>query len=269
LNIFAKIGFAVSLQSLVVGLALQTPALASAEGALTLKPAVQVATDEVTLRDLVVDDTVPYENIVICHAPTIGTVRTVSMAEIAVILKKSDEVHALSGPDQISITRTGRKISTADLKPLIEAELKSREGKGTIKDIQLQAAIFVTDVSGLKLRTLRFDSAINKYRAWFVTSGAPHAVSFEAMANLEQGPHDGFGMRNRVLTLPPSPVLAHRGETAAMQLNGEGFTATLMVVCLEDGRASGTIRVREQISKRNYRAQILGAGLLRAVSREN
>lgn len=269
MNIFVKIGFAVSLQSLVVGLALQAPALASGGDALTLKPVVQVAADEVTLRDLLVDDTVHYENIVICHAPTIGSVRTLTMAEIAILLNKSDEAHALRGAEQITVTRAGRKISTADLKPLIEAELKSRDGKGTIKDIQLQAAIFVTDVSGLKLRTLRFDSAINKYRAWFITSGLPHAVSFEAMADLEQGPHDGFGVRNRVQAPDALPVLAHRGETAAMQLNGEGFSATLTVVCLEDGRASGTIRVREQISKRNYRAQILGIGLLRAVSQEN
>jgi hypothetical protein len=268
LNIFAKFGLAFGMQSLAMGLALQTSARATVGDALTLKPAVQVATDEVTLRDLVVNDSVSYENIVICHAPTIGSVRTVTMAEMAIILQKSGEVHPLRGPDQISITRVGRKISAADLKPLIESELKSRDGKGTIKDIQLQAAIFVTDVSGLKLRTLRFDSAINKYRAWFVTSGAPHAVSFEAMATLEVR-HDGTGARNKVQLPPLSPLLEHRGETAAMQLDGEGFSATLMVVCLEDGKASGTIRVREQISKRNYRAQIISAGLLRAVSREN
>ena len=54
-----------------------------------------------------------------------------------------------------------------------------------------------------------------------------------------------------------------------MQLDGEGFSATLQVVCLEDGKASDLIRVREQGSKHNYRAQVTGPGSLRAVSREN
>src|SRR6201999_1033623 len=159
------------------------------KGALTLKPAVQVAADEVTLRDLLADDTGTYQNIVICHSPTIGSVRTVSMAEVAAILKKNEDEHPLRGAEQISVTRAGRRISADDLKPLLEAELKNRDNKGTITDIQLQASIFVIDTSSIKLRKLRFDSAINKYRAWFVTSDAPHAVSFEAMATLDRGPH--------------------------------------------------------------------------------
>lgn len=266
MKLFSKFGFAI-LHALVAGLVFHTPAAAGEKDALTLKPVVQVATDEVTLRDLIVDDTDNYQNIVICHSPTIGSVRTVSMAEIAAILKKNDEVHLLRGAEQISVTRAGRKISAEDLKPLIQAELKNRDGKGTITGVQLQAAIFITDATSLKLLKLRFDSAINKYRAWFVTSDAPHAVTFEAMATLEPGPRTEAISVTRLL--PSLPVLAHRGEPAKMQLDGEGFSASLLVTCLEDGKANGTIRVREQTSKLNYRALVIGPGQLRAVSREN
>jgi len=41
------------------------------------------------------------------------------------------------------------------------------------------------------------------------------------------------------------------------------------VLCLEDGRETTLVRVRDKASKRNYRAQVLARELLRAVSREN
>jgi flagella basal body P-ring formation protein FlgA len=54
-----------------------------------------------------------------------------------------------------------------------------------------------------------------------------------------------------------------------MQRDGDGLSATLSVVCMEDGGASKTVRVRETASKRIYRAQIVGQGLLHAVGLEN
>lgn len=264
MKLFAKFGFAIASQALIV--ALVQPAVAEQDATLTLKPAVQVATAEVKLGDLVASgDMGADETLIICHAPVIGSSRTVRRSEIAAALKKSDATHPLEGAAQITVTREGYKISADDLKPLVEAELK-KGNKGTVQDIQLQAAIFVTDVKDIKLRKLRFDPAIDKYRAWFIASDAPHAVVFEAMATLEDVPHSDIEIKNQHV---PLPVLAHRGEPAMMQLDGEGFSATLQVVCLEDGKASDLIRVREQGSKHNYRAQVTGPGSLRAVSREN
>jgi Chaperone for flagella basal body P-ring formation len=268
LKTITKFGLTAAALILLSGAALQTPAFATELNTLTLKAVAQVAADEVTLHDLVVGDGSSYENIVICHSPLIGTVRTLSKAEIATLLKKSDDEYLLSGPEQIRVTRIGRKISAEDLRPLIEAELKTRNSKAAIQDIQLQATIFVTDVDGLKLRKLRFDSAINKYRAWFVASDAPHAVIFEAMATLDHVSHKNIVLEEKK-QLSALPVVVHRGKTAMMQLDGEGFSAMLLVTCLEDGRASGTIRVREQASKQKYRAEVLGPGQLRAISREN
>jgi hypothetical protein len=266
LKFFAKFGFVIASQTLIVVLA--HPALAEQGTTLTLKPVVQVAAAEVTLSDLVASgDMGSDENLIICHTPAIGSARTLRLSEIAAVLKKNDAVHPLQGPTQITVTRAGRKISADDLKPLIEAELK-KGNKGTIQGIQLQAAIYVTDTNGIKLRRLRFDPAIDKYRAWFIASDAPHPVIFEAMATLDRVPHSDIEIKaqNQHVALP---VLAHRGEPAAMELDGDGFSATLQVVCLEDGRASDLIRVHEQGSKHNYRAQVTGPGLLRAVSREN
>ena len=263
---FFKFGFTSLALALLVGPTLQSPAFATEINTLTLKSVAQVAADEVMLRDLVIGDGSQFENIVICHAPMIGTVRTLSKSEIATLLKKSDDDHLLSGPEQISVVRMGRKISADDLRPLIEAELKNKNSKAAIKDVQLQATIFVTDVDGLKLRRLSFDSAINKYRAWFVASDAPHAVIFEAMATLDRGPQKNVFSEEKKQV---SPVVLHRGKTAMMQIQGEGFSAVLQVTCLEDGRAGGTIRVREQASKSKYRAEVLGPGQLRAISREN
>lgn len=252
----------------LAGVAFQKPAIAMELPMLTLKPMVQVTADEVTLRDLVVGDGSSFENIVVCHSPLLGSVRTLSKVEIAALLRKNDDDHLLSGPEQVNVTRAARKISAEDLRPLIEAELKTRNSKAAITGIQLQVAIFVTDVDGLKLRKLRFDSSINRYRAWFVASDAPHAVIFEAMATLDRVSYKNIlpGAKSLSSALP---VSVHRGKTAMMQLEGEGFSATLMATCLEDGRVGETIQVREQASKHKYRAEVLAPGQVRAISREN
>lgn len=175
---------------------------------------------------------------------------------------------ALAGPTQASSPQSVR-ISSDDLKPLIEAALSQQGVKAKVRGVQLQAAIYVNSVNALKLRKLRFDSAIRKYRAWFVLSDLPGAVPFEAMAELES---DGTaaGLRSEIKQALIKPaVLIHRGQIAAMELDGEGFQATLSVTCLEEGTAEKTIRVREQTTKQIYRAQVVGPGAVRAMSREN
>ena len=271
MKLVAKFGFAVFLRALIAGLALQAPASAGVANTLTLKTVAQVATDEVMLRDLVGGgDESLNADLVICHAPAVVTVRTLSLAEVAAVLKKHELAYLLRGPEQISVMRVSREVSAADLKPLIEAALSKNDASATISGVQLQAAIFVNDVAGIKLRKLRFDPAINKYRAWFVASDAPHAVSFEAMATLEHGvaPREVGPVKTEQLSSAAS-ALVRRGESAAMQLDGEGFSASLSVVCLEDGLLSKVIRVREPATKRVYRAEIVGRGTLRAVGREN
>lgn len=266
----AKFGCVVVLHAFLVGLALQSPASARNAATLTLKPVVQVAADEVTLQDFVGNgDSVRYGDIVICHAPAMGTVRTVTRADVMAVLKKHQVTYLLRGAEQISVMRLGRKVSAADLQPLIEAAL-SKNGGVTISAVELQAAIFVNDMAAIRLRKLRFDPAINKYRAWFTVSDSPHGVSFEAMATPEHGVTP-----QEIKTASSGPgssgpgLAVRRGEKAAMQLTGEGFSATLAVVCLEDGVEEKIVRVREPATKRIYRAQIIGQGLLRAVGREN
>jgi len=257
----------------VSGLALFAPVPAHASlRTLTLKSVAQVATEDVTLRDLVVangEEDFP-GSMVICHTPNAGTVRTISAAEIAALLKKHDASFSLRGAEQISVMRVGRKISGDDLLPLVVAALNSGNSKAQISNVQLQAAIFVSDARELKLRKLRFDPAVQKYRAWFVVSGAAHATTFEALVTLEPGTAPlqvGSGKEEKVSVT--SSVLVHRGEPAAMQLDGEGFSATLEVICLEDGTAARAVRVREKATKRIYRAEVVGRGQLRAVSQEN
>lgn len=262
-----------ALQVLLAGLALHAPAsaLTGTAGMLTLKPVVQVAADDVLLRDLIRDgEAASNGNIVICRAPGVGTVRNVTQAEITEVLRKHGVAYVLRGAEQVSVMRLSRKISTTDLQPLIESALRKSDSSAEISSVQLQVEIFVQDTSGIKLRKLRFDPAINKYRAWFTAADTPHSVSFEATAILEHGsaPRE----IETVITekAPAIPAFSvRRGEVAAMQLTGEGFNATLPVICLEDGAGAKTVRVRERGSKRTYRAQIIGQGLLRAVGREN
>src|SRR6266700_4018521 len=116
----ATAGFAVVLRVLLAGLALQASATAgSVPGTLTLKALVQISADEVTLADMVASRTEPGfpGGLVVCHSPEQGTLRMVSLAEIATLLKKHDLEYTLQGPLQISVMRASRKVSVADLKP--------------------------------------------------------------------------------------------------------------------------------------------------------
>jgi hypothetical protein len=270
LTLFAKFGFATVMPSLLLGLALQAPVSAEIADKLTLKSVVQVATDEVMLRDLVKGDGAGLqEDLVICHAPEVGSVRTLSMVEVAAVLKKYDVQYLLQGPAQISLMRVGRKLTPADLKPLISAALVKEDASLIVGDVQLQAAIFVNETKGVRLHKLRFDPRINRYRAWFVASDAPNAPIFEATASLDHGaaPQEITLSKTGRSSSASLPQL-RRGQTAAMQLSGDGFNATLTVICLEDGMEANTIKVREPSSKRIYQARIVGPGLLQAVGRE-
>jgi hypothetical protein len=269
----STLGFAVVLRALLAGLVFCVPAAAgSVPGTLTLKALVQISADDVTLADMIASPTDPGfpGALVICHAPDQGTLRMVSTAEIAAVLKKHDLEYTLQGPAQISIMRAARRVSVADLKPLIESALQSANPKARVAEIELQAAISVGSDLGLKLLKLRFDPAIQKYRAWFIATSGSRNTIFEATVTLGRGTTTveiNTASANQHTSL--LPILVRRGETAMMQLQGDGFSATVPVVCLEDGKEATLVHVHDKASKRNYRAQVLARELLRAVSREN
>ena len=54
-----------------------------------------------------------------------------------------------------------------------------------------------------------------------------------------------------------------------MRLEGEGFQAMLVVVCLEDGGKEKIVRARDMTSKRIYKTQVTDRGRLRELSVEN
>jgi len=64
-------------------------------------------------------------------------------------------------------------------------------------------------------------------------------------------------------------ALVHRGESAMMRVDGEGFQAMLVVVCLEDGGKERIIRARDMTSKRIYKTRVIDRGRLSELSLEN
>jgi hypothetical protein len=267
------LGLAVVLRALLAGLALYTPAAAgSAPGMLTLKALVQISANDVTLADVV---TAPTEAgfpsaLVVCHAPDQGTVRMVSMSEIAALLKKHDLKYTLQGAAQVSIVRAARKVSVAELRPMIESALHGADPTAKVAEVEIQATISVGSDPAIKLLKLRFDPAIQKYRVWFIATSESRKTTFQATATLEHGTAPiEINASSASQSASLLPALVHRGETAMMQLQGDGFTAMVPVVCLEDGKEATMVHVHDKASKRNYRAQVLTRELLRAVSREN
>jgi len=255
-----------------------------------LKARVQVAGDNVTLRDVVAsgsDAKLP-EDIVLCQAPDLGTVRTLDKSEIARILHQRGVDIPLQGPDQIGILRLGRRISPDDLRPIIEAALKSSGPTAVLKDVAIQSAMMIAPDSTLELSKLKFDAATLSYRAWFAVmkkdpaKPARRIALFEATATLANGsapvaidllqaakPVTAQTHAQAQAPRSPTLLLVHRGESAMMRLEGEGFQAMLVVICLEDGGKEKIVRARDITSKRIYKAQVTERGRLRELSVEN
>jgi hypothetical protein len=151
---------------------------------------------------------------------------------------------------------------------MLESAVRAADPTAKVAEVELQAAISVGSHPGIKLLKLRFDPAIQKYRAWFIATSESRKTTFQATATLERGtaPLEINGLSSSQ-SASLSPALVHRGETAMMQLQGDGFSATVPVICLEDGKEATLVHVHDKASKRNYRAQVLTRDLLRAVSR--
>lgn len=246
-------------------------AVKPATATLILKPMAQVTDDQVRLRDLITLGAADaFGEAVICRAPDAGTVRILERSEVAAALKKQNLDYRLQGASTISITRIGRKIVTSDLRTLIEAAFAAAKATVNITDIEMQASVVMEGEPALLLRKLKFDPAIQKYRAWFVANEGLRKINFEATATVESG--------SAPLELTPgtsgprsakAQLLVRRGENVTMQLNGAGFSANVPVVSMEDGVAGKLVRARDNATKRNYRAEVIAAGLLRAVRQEN
>jgi len=62
---------------------------------------------------------------------------------------------------------------------------------------------------------------------------------------------------------PEAPLLVRTGDTAILVLEGEHVRIQLPVICLSSGTAGKMVRVTTTDRKQIYRAEVVGAGLLR------
>jgi hypothetical protein len=245
---------------------------ARVDNSLMLRPLVQISSQEVLLRDLVIGMSLAdvRGDLLICKAPSRGQVRTMTAFEISAVVAHSGLNVEFIGGLRTSIVRMGRRVSVHDLRPLIETALQSSNSTAQIGDVQLQAEISVGDDPGIVLRKLKFDNTTQRFRAFFVATKETGKVNFEATATVISGTApaeitlasgDGHALH--------TALLVHRGQPAQMQVSGDGFSATLPVVCFEDGDSGKIVRVREKTSKKNYRAEVIAKDMLRAIQLEN
>jgi hypothetical protein len=237
-----------------------------------LKPLVQVSGDSVTLGDLVAN--APLENVaektVVCRAPEAGTVRVLGRSEVASALKKQGLSYALQGAEQVGITRAGRRIVAEDLAPLVQTALKGANATAKVGNIQLQANVLTDGVPEFSLQRLKFDPAIAKYRAWFVAQHDRLKINFEATVTLAEGSAPlEINLNTKSIQAAKTPLLVRRGQEVTMQLGGQGFAANVPVTAMNDGAAGKVVRVRDKAAKRNYRAEVIAGGLVRAIRQEN
>src|SRR5450755_1391237 len=241
---------------------------------LMLKPMVQIRSAEVLLRDVAIGMSQEdgRGDIVLCASPSRGQVRILTVLEISAVLAHSGVNAEFVGALHTSIVRSGNKISAQDLRPLLETALHTANPSAQIGDVQLQAEISVSDDPGIVLRKLKFDSTTQRYLAFLVATREPGKINFEATVTLASG---AAPLEINVANLSGNPLvlhaalLVHRGQAAQMQVSGNGFSATLPVICFDDGDHGKIVRVREKTSRKNYRAEVIAKDMVRAIQLEN
>jgi len=254
--------------------------------------AIQVESEALKLSDLLPPDA-PGEVIDVCrrvllgNAPLPSSLRVVSRVQIADSLRDfPSTLEQLEMPDRVIVTRKRRRLSTAEILTAIETSLskESRHGlqMSKLEGLYLQAPVYVTKADpGLRVKRLEPDRVERKTRFLLWTSkepgmlpfyvtveGLPERMGWSAGSPLLLGGDSARGTASsselpQRVTLSPA-VLVTRGEPAKLVFETATLRMTALVTPLESGVQGQIIRVRNQDTHRELKAEVIGKGLLEA-----
>jgi hypothetical protein len=207
------------------------------------------------------------------RSPQCRTPRVLQSGEIARRLGGHAGLEQLvSIPERITVERQGQRISGDLVRRAIDEFLAMHPQGSTAADFAGLKVLGAPEVSAsappLRVEAARWDRQRNHLEFVIACVHEKTCGRFLAVADLpDAGPHpENFlpGPRPRANAGAPPPILARAGSAAMMNMEDGRIHIELRVICLQPGALGQTIRAREADGLRIYRAQVTGAGTLRA-----
>jgi len=171
------------------------------------------------------------------------------------VLPSAAQLHeplSITGQDvATAMAVAGWKVDAANVKFLSQVSVIGQNGRLKV----IEVAPWVENSLKVKLRCLDPRACLPFYVLVNRTAGGPE--SLPSLANSAEG--------TRVELTGQRPVL-RSGDPATMVFNNRFLHISMPVICLQSGRQGQTIRVASIDHRRFYKAEIMGPGLLKAVT---
>lgn len=256
----------------------------------TVEGRVEAGPGALTLADLLGAGTCPQwrqaaQQVNLGAAPRAGSERVFDGHQIRPLLEELEgggerlrEVADAQIPERIVVKRAGAMKSCAEIASFVAGAARAEDvasaPAGWQKDLNCAAARAIPEDAALELTKAAWNAARERWEFALRCVRPEHCVPFLVWAGLEEAFQSGaverlasYPARSNRVTEEVEGLgarLVKPGQTATLTWDEAGIRIVLPVTCLEGGGLGQFVRVRFKNTPRTLRAEVVGAGLLRA-----
>jgi hypothetical protein len=250
-----------------------------------LAEAVEVRGESVRLADLLPVG-VPEEirrasaEIEICRAPQPGSVRVLRQEEISRRVSEAAMLRQMVIPERIVVRRSGWAMDRAALRIAIAKFLRQQAPDLDLPEnaqVRWPEWVVATEQHpALEVTGWEWDERQQapQFRVrcakgsscgsfWAVVSSPPSLLS-PTTEKWRARLASAMGVNSEGATAATLPAMAEKGKPATLILEDGAMRISLRVTCLQRGVLHQRIRVFDERSRRAFRAEVIGSGLLQA-----
>jgi len=220
-----------------------------------------VVENTIRLSDLLPED-VPAEllerakAVELGRSPQPGSYRVLSAGEITARMREI-RLTQISVPQQVVVERQALPVSREAVKRAVVEFFRSANEYPAFDFEIVGSPVMSGHPSSLVVESARWDERL--HRTEFSLRCADKACGSFLVRSASRTETAAVKKMLR-----PKVWLARAGQPALLTFDGGGMRISLRVVCLERGTLGQTIRVRESGTHREFRAEVTGAGTVRA-----
>jgi hypothetical protein len=244
--------------------------------ALTVPAQAEIATNELTLADLLSPGACPdwYEAAGRLHlgrAPLVGGIRVLEGSAIRALVQRvlgNIAARAATIPERVTVRRGGASASCSQIVQRLAADgiLPTGKALGSLLDMECGAIASVPARAPLAVSRTAWDVGTNRWNVSVRCVHAADCVPFLLRVSGE-APRNASVLRGQADSSrrTPEPPVVWPGHQATLSWDQSGIRLAVPVVCLDAGRTGQRIRVRILGKERTIEATVVSSTLLRAI----